>query len=74
LASGKSFFVLFYKRFRADGAIGNERNSAQSVFVNFNLSPSSLKARVGIGLNYPLLQRKYARFNWLHKLILRNPG
>jgi len=30
--------------------------------------------RVGIGLNYPLLRGQYARFHWLLKLILLNPG
>ena len=33
-----------------------------------------LEAGVGIGLNYPLLRAQYARFHWLHKLILHNPG
>ena len=34
----------------------------------------SQKPELGIGLNYPLLRFKYARFHWLRKLILFNLG
>jgi hypothetical protein len=33
-----------------------------------------LRARVGIGLNYPLLHGKYARFHWLLNINQANPA
>jgi len=70
----KNLFCFALQRYRADGAADNKLNSAQPVFVNFDLSQPSLKAIVGIGLNYPPLRGKYARFHWLLNINQVNPA
>ena len=62
-----------HAQFDARRAVDAHFDAHLSVQVMGRVGGHLGEATVGIGLNYPLLHGKYARFHWLLNINLVNP-